>query len=322
VNRSYLLPAAYLADQIAGDPEWFPHPVRLMGFAIARGETLLRKPDQSSDSELVAGAALTATVVATSYFLTRRIIGETYRRSKLLGLITEIALGWTCLAARSLRDEASLVLAALDAKDFSMARRRLARIVGRDTENLDAHEIIRAVIETLAESACDGIVAPLFYMSVGGVPLAMAYKAVNTLDSMIGHTDDRYFYFGKAAARVDDAANFLPARMTALAIVGVSKVSKAQMGDAKAIWLRDGSKHKSPNAGQPESAMSGALEVRLGGGNFYEGEFLSADPMGEEFPQPQPRDARKAIRITSTVALLGLGAGVLLGALLRSMRSR
>lgn len=322
MNRSYLLPAAYLADQIAGDPEWLPHPVRLMGFATAKGETLLRKPDQSSDSELVAGAALTATIVAASYFLTRLIIAETYRCSKLLGLITEIALGWTCLAARNLRDEASDVVAALDAEDFSMARRRLARIVGRDTENLDAHEISRAVIETLAESACDGIIAPLFYMSVGGVPLAMAYKAVNTLDSMIGHTDDRYFYFGKAAARLDDAANFLPARMTALAIVGASKVSKSHTCDAKKIWLRDGNKHKSLNAGQPESAMSGALGVRLGGGNFYEGEFISADPIGEEFPQPRPRDARKAIRITSTVALLGLGAGVLLGALLRSMRSR
>jgi adenosylcobinamide-phosphate synthase len=322
VNRSYLLPAAYLADQIAGDPEWFPHPVRLMGFAITKGEALLRKPDQSSDGELAAGAALTATIVATSYFLTRLVIAETYRRSRLLGLITEIALGWTCLAARNLRDEAAEVLAALDADDISMARRRLARIVGRDTENLNAHEISRAVIETLAESGCDGIVAPLFYMSVGGVPLAMAYKAVNTLDSMIGHADDRYFYFGKAAARLDDAANFLPARMTALAIVGASKVSKSHTCDAKKIWLRDGNKHKSLNAGQPESAMSGALEVRLGGGNFYEGEFISADPIGEEFPQPRPRDARKAICITSTVALLGLGAGVLLGALLRSMRSR
>lgn len=322
MNLSYLLPAAYLADQIAGDPEWLPHPVRLMGLAIAKGETFLRKPDQSSEDELVAGAALTATIVATSYFLTRFIIAETNRRSKLLGLITEIALGWTCLAARNLRDEASHVLAALDAEDFSLARRRLARIVGRDTENLDAHEMSRAVIETLAESACDGIIAPLFYMSVGGVPLAMAYKAVNTLDSMIGHTDDRHFYFGKAAARLDDAANFLPARMTALAIVGASKVSKSHNCDAKKIWLRDGNKHKSLNAGQPESAMSGALGVRLGGGNFYEGEFISADPIGEEFPQPRPRDARKAICITSTVALLGLGAGVLLGALLRSMRSR
>jgi adenosylcobinamide-phosphate synthase len=320
MNRTSLLPAVYLADQIAGDPEWLPHPVRLMGLGIAKGEKLLRWPGQSDESELIAGAALTVTVVVTS-LLTRLIISETYRRSKLLGSITEIVLGWTCLAARDLHDEASLVMAALDAEDILLARGRLARIVGRDTGNLDVQEISRAVIETLAESACDGVVAPLFYMSVGGIPLAMAYKAINTLDSMIGHTDDRYFYFGKTAARLDDAANFLPARLTALAIVATSKLLKASARDARKIWLRDGNRHKSPNAGQPESAMSGALGVRLGGGNFYQGEFIPAEPLGQEFPTPQPRHARRAIRIVSTVALLGLGVGILISTLFQS-RSR
>ena len=223
---------------------------------------------------------------------------------------------------RLVRKVVNDVLAALDADDVSIARERLARIVGRDTKALDIQEISRAVIETLAESASDGIVAPLLYMGVGGVPLAMAYKAVNTLDSMIGHADDRYFYFGKAAARLDDAVNFFPARLTALAIVAASRMSNANARDARKIWLRDGNRHKSPNAGQPESAMSGALGVRLGGGNFYGGEFVSAEPIGEEFPSPQPRHARKAMGIVSTVALLGLGAGVLMSALLQSMRSR
>ena len=222
MNGRLLLPAVYLADQIAGDPEWLPHPVRLMGWAITKGEALLRRSDQSDESELLAGAALSATVVSASYFVTRLTIAEAYRRSKLLGWLTEIILGWTCLAARNLEDEASLVLAAVDLGDLTLARSRLARIVGRDTGNLDIHEISRAVIETVAESASDGVVAPLFYMSLGGVPLAMAYKAVNTLDSMIGHANDRYFYFGKAAARLDDAANFVPARLTALAIVAAS----------------------------------------------------------------------------------------------------
>jgi adenosylcobinamide-phosphate synthase len=158
-------------------------------------------------------------------------------------------------------------------------------------------------------------------MSLGGVPLAMAYKVVNTLDSMIGHADRRYFYFGKAAARLDDAANFVPARLTALAIVAASGLSSpAKSCDAWQVWLRDGNKHKSPNAGQPESAMSGALGVQLGGGNFYDGEFIPAEPMGEEFRPPQPTDARKAIRMVSTVALLGLGIGVLLSVLLGSRR--
>jgi adenosylcobinamide-phosphate synthase len=240
----------------------------------------------------------------------------------LLGWIIESTIGWTCVAARNLQDEASSVLAALEVGDIALARRCLARIVGRDTANLNLQEISRAIIETLAESSSDGIVAPLFYMSLGGVPLAIAYKAVNTLDSMIGHANKRYFYFGKAAARLDDAANFLPARLTALAIVAAAGLSSpAKSRDARQVWLRDGNKHKSPNAGQPESAMSGALGVRLGGGNFYDGEFISAGPMGREFRPPQPTDARKALRMVSAVALFGLGVGIILGVLFGPRRS-
>ena len=323
MNRCLLLPAVYVADKIAGDPEWFPHPVRGIGWAIAKGEALLTRPNQSNEGRLLAGAALTAAVVCGSYFLTRLILAEAYRRSRVLGWLMEIGLGWTCLAARNLQDEASLVLMALDSGDIELARRRLARIVGRDTLHLDASEISRAVIETLAESASDGILAPLFYMSMGGVPLAMAYKAVNTLDSMIGHADERYFYFGKAAARLDDAANYLPARMTASAIAAASAISaEGSAQSAWNVWLRDGGKHKSPNAGQPESAMAGALGVRLGGGNSYSGEFLPAEPIGEEFPAPRPEDARRAVRIVSIAALLGTGAGMLLASFLRSRSDR
>ena len=321
MNRISLLPAIHITDQVAGDPEWLPHPVRLMGWAITHGETLLREANQSEEGELLAGAILTATVVSLSYFLTRLTIKKAYRRSMLLGELVEIGLGWTCLAARNLQDEASMVLAALDAGDISAARHRLARLVGRDTEHLEVHEISRALIETVAESASDGVVAPLFYMSLGGVPLAMAYKAVNTLDSMIGHADDHYFYFGKVAARLDDAANFVPSRLTALAIVAASWLSEADVYNAWKVWLRDGSRHKSPNAGQPESAMAGALGVQLGGGNVYDGEFIPAEPIGEGFPAPQPKDARKAVRILSAVALVGLGMGLVLSVLLRQRRS-
>jgi adenosylcobinamide-phosphate synthase len=323
MNRCVLLPAIYLADQIAGDPEWFPHPVRLMGTAIARGETALRRPHQSKAEELIAGATLTVVLVSASYSLTRLVIRRAYRHSKVLGGLTEVVLGWTCLAAHNLEQEATFVTKALDSGDVALARQRLARIAGRDTQQLDIHEISRAVIETVAESASDGIIAPLFYMSIGGVPLAMAYKAVNTLDSMIGHADARYFYFGKAAARIDDAMNYPPARLTALAIVAASWIcggSDAQT--AWKIWRRDGSKHKSPNAGQPESAMAGAFRVRLSGGNFYDGEPVPAEPIGEEFPSPQPHHARKAIRMVSAVTLLGLGAGILLSAFCRARKSK
>jgi adenosylcobinamide-phosphate synthase len=315
LNRTLLLPAAWLLDQIAGDPEWIPHPVRLMGLAITRGESAMRSKDQSNRTELISGAALTIALVASSYYLSRQAIRFANRQSPALGDAIELLLGWTCLAARSLEQEATSVTYAVGVGDLTLARTRLARIVGRDTEHLDAEEINRAVIETLAESASDGIISPLFYMALGGVPLAMAYKAVNTLDSMIGHADARYFYFGKAAARLDDAANFIPARLTAVGIVGASHcVDEGSPQAAWRTWQRDGGKHKSPNAGQPESAMAGAVHARLGGDNMYEGEIVQSQHIGREFPPPSLTQTKKAIRLVSLVALLGLAGGILLSA--------
>jgi adenosylcobinamide-phosphate synthase len=168
------------------------------------------------------------------------------------------------------------------------------------------NEISRAVIETVAESCSDGVIAPLFYMALGGVPLAMAYKTINTLDSMIGHTDKRYFYFGKGAARLDDIANFVPSRLTAMGIsAAASVVQGASPTAASNTWRRDGMKHKSPNAGQPESAMAGALQVRLGGENMYAGEAVAAPLIGEEFPEPSMQKATQAIRIAAAVSVLG-----------------
>lgn len=321
MNRSTLLPAAYLVDQIAGDPEWFPHPVRLIGLAISRGETMLRRNNQTDTIELVTGALLTLSVVGASYWLSATLIDAARRRSKTLGDATELVLGWTCLAAKNLEQEGSAVTVALERGDLPLARHRLARIVGRDTEQLSEAEVSRAVIETVAESASDGVMAPMFYMALGGVPLAMAYKAVNTLDSMIGHADDRYFYFGKVAARLDDAASFLPARLTALAIVvAAGWVEQADPQAAWKTWQRDGAKHKSPNAGQPESAMAGALQCALGGDNTYAGERVTAQRMGHEFPPPTAKKARQAIRVVSAASILGLGAAVLLATLLRAER--
>jgi adenosylcobinamide-phosphate synthase len=323
LDRYGLLLAAYLLDQIAGDPEWFPHPVRLIGVAIARGEAAIRRHGQSPAVELASGAALTFAVVATTYYAAAQIVRQAYRHSEALGAGAEILLGWNCLAARNLQQEASAVTEALASGDILLARRRLARIVGRDTDRLNTHEISRAVIETVAESASDGILAPLIYMALGGVPLALAYKAINTLDSMIGHADARYFYFGKAAARLDDAANYLPARLTAAGIVAAScLLGEPNAQHAWQIWRRDGGRHKSPNAGQPESAMAGALRVRLGGDNTYAGELIPAQHIGREFPAPAREHATQAIRLVSVVALLGVGCGMLLAALRQNRRSK
>lgn len=312
MNRSILLPSSYLLDQIVGDPEWFPHPVRFIGFAISRGESFLRRPDQIVEIELLTGAILTIAIVGSTYWLTAAAISSAQRRSRFLGNATELLLGWTCLAARNLEQEATAVVDALHRADITLARKRLARIVGRDTASLDSQEISRAVIETVAESASDGIIAPLFYMALGGVPLAMAYKAINTLDSMIGHADANHFYFGKASARLDDAANYIPARLTALAIIAASHVvTWADSQTAWQNWRRDGSKHKSPNAGQPESAISGALHVMLGGSNTYAGEFIPAQRMGEEFPRPTPGKSTQAMSLVAIASLIGLTMGVL-----------
>ena len=321
MNRGTLLPSAYLLDQIAGDPEWFPHPVRLIGFAISRGESALRRPNQSVEIKFLPGAVLTLSIVGSTYWLTAAIMRSARLRSSLLGSATELVLGWTCLAARNLEQEAASVADALYHGDIPHARKRLARIVGRDTANLDAQEISRAIIETVAESASDGIIAPLFYMALGGVPLAMAYKAVNTLDSMIGHADENYFYFGKAAARIDDAANYIPARFTALAIIAASYIVKwADPQSAWRSWRRDGSKHKSPNAGQPESAISGALHAALGGENTYGGEAIPAQRIGGEFPPPTPRSSTQAITLVAAASLIGLSVGVLLTTFFQSRK--
>jgi adenosylcobinamide-phosphate synthase len=309
-----ILAAAYLFDWIAGDPEWLPHPVRLIGRGAEVGERLLRKPGQTPVSELAAGGALTFGLIAIVYAGTAKTIAWMHKRGRALGFTTETLLAWTCLASRSLHDEASSVVAALKRDDIVLARQRLARIVGRDTQHLDAQEISRAVIETVAESCSDGVIAPLFYMAIGGAPLAMAYKTINTLDSMIGHADERYFYFGKVAARLDDVANFLPSRLTALGVTATAAAMKsASSATALETWLRDGMRHKSPNAGQPESAMAGALQVRLGGENFYEGKPVAVPLMGEQFSRPSAQKAEQAIRIVAAVSILGAVAALLLG---------
>jgi adenosylcobinamide-phosphate synthase len=306
MTRAKAIAAACLLDWIAGDPEWFPHPVRWMGRGTQLAESLLHRPGQSPRSELIAGAMLTAGLVGASYLGTAKAI-------EMTGMATEILLGWTCLASRNLIDESLSIFRALEQEDLALARQRLSRIVGRDTQSLCETEIHRAIIETLAESASDGIVAPLFYMAIGGVPMAMAYKAVNTLDSMIGHADQRYFYFGKAAARLDDVANYLPSRITGLALTTAAAVGReTSAASALRTWQRDGGKHKSPNAGQPESAMAGALRVQLGGENTYAGETIAGPLLGAEFERPLRHHVKQALRLVAAISLFTAAAVIAL----------
>ena len=295
------LALAYGLDMLAADPEWFPHPVRAFGAMIEHGEVLLRRCRATPRNEICGGAVLTVAVTAVACSM-----GWPSNAG------WQVLLAWTTLATRSLLDEAGSVIGALDAGDLDAARHRLARIVGRDTQQLDQSEIARALIETLAESSCDGIVAPLFWLAVGGLPMALAYKAVNTLDSMVGHPEPPYRYFGRVPARVDDIANFAPARITALAIAASAGIHGLDARRSLAVWRRDGSLHASPNAGQSEAAMAGALDVRLGGTNSYEGRPHAAPVLHVEGRAPSPADAEIAVTIVATASALAFGAALLM----------
>ena len=286
--------AAFALDLLLGDPEWFPHPVRGFGFLTSAGERWLRPIARGPAAEFLAGAGLTIAVTSAGWAMGRP-----------KNAAWQVMLAWTALATRSLLSEAHAVIHALEADDLELARVRLARIVGRDTAHLDETGISRAVIETLAESACDGIVAPLFWLAIGGVRCAMAYKAVNTLDSMIGHREPRYLYFGRFAARLDDGVNFIPARLTAMGIVTTARFHGLR------IWLRDGNNHASPNAGQSEAAMAGALNVRLGGANIYEGVLHETPLLNSEGRPPSVNDAREALALVAVVSGIACGIALL-----------
>jgi adenosylcobinamide-phosphate synthase len=298
------LGCAYVADLLCGDPEWFPHPVRLIGRLTAGGEALARPGRGSVRRNLIAGGVLSVGVVILTVAATVLALATARWLHPSLGFTTDVILAWTALATGSLLAEARHVLRALDDGDLVRARQRLARIVGRDTDTLPEPEVSRGVIETLAESTCDGIVAPLCYLVVGGIPAALAYKAINTLDSMIGHRESPYTYFGRCAARLDDVANFIPARLAAAAIVLAAGITGGHAKEALRVWWRDHDQHHSPNAGHPEAAMAGALGVTLGGVNIYEG-MPDRKPLLAAGAGPATREgARRACRIMFVASII------------------
>ena len=242
-----------------------------MGTAITAGEDFLRSRDTNRRRDLVGGALLAVGVTAGTAGAVGAVLWLLGLVHPGLAITTGIITAWTTLATRSLSDEASAVLDALDHQDLPKARRQLGRIVGRDTEALDESDVSRAVIETVAESTCDGIVSPLCYLAIGGPVAAIAFKAVSTLDSMLGHREPPYTYFGRASARLDDIANYIPARVTAFLLLGSAMLCGGNTRRAWRTWRRDGRLHDSPNAGHPEAAMAGALGVRLGGRRSYDG---------------------------------------------------
>ncbi len=299
-----IIAAAYMLDRMLGDPWWLPHPVRWMGGYISFLESGIRRVATGPLGERIGGVVLWITVCATVFVLSRTVLGLT---SGLPYFIVATYLAYTTIAARSLQAAVDSVIDALENGDLRGARRRLSLIVGRDTGSLSEEEVYRAAIETAAENTSDGIIAPLFYLALGGPPLALLYKAVNTLDSMVGYRSERYRHFGWFSARADDVANFIPSRLTVFFTVLGALFFHLNWRRAVAVALRDGRNHPSPNAGYPEAAASGALGVQLGGASYYSGRCVEKRVIGSGLSSPDGPAARrmvKLVRITTLFAMM------------------
>ena len=307
--------AAVVLDASCGDPRWLPHPVRLMGRMIIWYERDIRRLVSRRIAEVAVGVVLAVGLPAFWYAATFWLLELSMAAHEIIGKLTEVLLAYTALAARDLSDHAVVVGRALDAQSLDEARGAVAHIVGRDTAGLSEPEIVRATVETIAESAADGVIAPLFYLVIGGPPLALAYKAVNTLDSMVGHLDEPYRYFGWASARLDDLANWIPARVTAclvIAAVGLRFRSVARMRYAWTVFRRDGGKHPSPNSGRAEAAMAGGLQIQLGGVNYYGGTPMPRPLLGVADRPLIARRIHEAVSIMWLTSFLGVGLGMCL----------
>lgn len=317
--EAYLLACACAVDFTIGDPRWLPHPVRLIGAAVAWGETALRRIARSAGAERVAGVLLTASVVLLTWLATHAVqkmalqlaSGISSSAIALLAAGVLVLLAAATLALRGLVDASLLVVRDLQRGDILKARSDLSMIVGRDTSALTDEQCAKATIETVAENLSDGVIAPLFYFMLGGLPLAMAYKAVNTLDSMIGYRNERYRCFGWAAARLDDVANYIPARISGALIVFASLFLKgASAGNAWRMMRRDGRNHPSPNSGLPEAAIAGALGIRLGGPSLYGGIVVPKPFIGDPRESTGTEKALRAIDIIRGAAVCGMLAAV------------
>ena len=298
---------AFLTDALLGDPRSKFHPVVLIGNLISLLEKILRREQDSPSTKIFKGGILVCVVVAVNFFvgLSVEIFSENIPSLAAKIFLQAFVLSFM-ISPRTLADAAREIYFLLERENLEHAREKVGWIVGRDTKNLNEAEVARATIETVAENTVDGIISPLFYFAVGGLPLAVAYRAINTMDSMLGYKNEKYFYFGRAAARLDDAANFIPARLTALLFIGAAFILKLDYKNAFDMMKRDAKKHPSPNGGWAEATVAGALKIRLGGVNYYFGEPHFRAYMGEPIENLEAVHILGAIRMMYTATILFL----------------
>ncbi len=306
---------SFILDALLGDPPFPMHPVRLIGRLITAFEKLLYREGRK-ENMFFRGLVLTVLVPLITGAVTAIVLILCYRLSGFTGFAVEAALGYFTLAAKSLRTEAVKVKRLLEEENIPGARSALSMLVSRDTEGLDKEGIIKAAVETVAENTTDGVVAPLFYLAVLGPVAALVYKAVNTMDSMIGYKNDRYLYFGRSAARLDDAVNFIPSRLAALIMIVSSQVLLLNTENARRIWLRDRNKTESPNAGQTEAVCAGALGIRLGGKASYFGKIVMRSEIGDPIKSLESGDIEQACSLMNTTAVILLLTALFILALL------
>jgi len=286
----------YVLDLIIGDPPNAPHIVRVIGSLIKWLEKRLRK-NISPHKEKARGRLLVFIVSLHSAGTSLGLLFFAYRLFQPFGFVVESLLCFQLLATKSLAVESRKVKQSLEKADIVKARKDVSMIVGRDTSSLDEVAVVRATVETVAENTADGIVAPLFYLMLGGVPLGLVYKAVNTLDSMVGYKNERYLNFGRAAAKLDDVLNFIPARLGALIMLIGTWLQRLDTSRAFHVWKRDRKKHDSPNSAQTESVVAGTLGIMLGGPSHYFGRLVQKPTIGDDLRKAVSEDIKTTIKL-------------------------
>ena len=295
----------FIIDMIFGDPEGLPHPVMLIGKLVGALEKLFRKLfKKSRGGEIAAGGVLLFCVAVISLAVPACLLWLCYSLTPFLGIAVEAVMCWQILATKSLRDACMKVFRALKRGNIAKARHNVSRVVGRDTENLDETGIVRAAVESASSNTCDGSIAPLMFLILGGAPLGWLYKAVSTMDSMVGYVDEPYKNFGLIPARADDVLKFIPARISALIMLISGFILNLNVSNGWKIFKRDRYNHKSPNSGQTESACAGLLGVQLGGSASYRGVVHMNKTIGDPIRSIEPNDIVRSCKLLFNTAIL------------------
>ena len=294
----------FILDLIFGDPHWMPHPIRLIGFFISKGEKRVRKIIPKK--EFLGGMILTIFVVGISFIIPFGILFAAGSINIYLKIAIESIFVYQIMATKSLRTESMRVYKYLKKNDILNSRKYLSWIVGRDTENLNESQIVKATVETVAENTSDGVIAPLIYVMIGGAPLGFMYKAINTLDSMIGYKNDKYLYFGRFAAKLDDIANFIPAIVASYIMILGSFIMRLDYKNAIKIYRRDRHNSSSPNSAKTEAVTAGALQVQLLGDAYYFGKLVKKKTIGDDIRPVKIQDIITVNNLMYATSILSL----------------